>query len=103
MRAGFQVGHVVLRGTVDHQQQWQDLLSMFSAPFISGKDSLNNEFRGEGETIRIPHTLLISALGQVEYLAGDYLVLHRIIKQIHGRWSKLPIFATYIYEARAVV
>src|SRR5437763_1224708 len=38
-------------------------------PFISGKDSLNNEFSyeagGQRRTIQIPHTLLISALGQV--------------------------------------
>ncbi|MCR4317520.1 MAG: phosphoribosylformylglycinamidine synthase subunit PurL [Planctomycetes bacterium] len=35
-------------------------------PFISGKDSLNNEFvTEEGETISIPGTLLISALGIV--------------------------------------
>ncbi len=37
-------------------------------PFISGKDSLNNEFRPEGaeEPISIPPSLLISALGQVD-------------------------------------
>jgi phosphoribosylformylglycinamidine synthase len=32
-------------------------------PFISGKDSLNNEFEYEGKIISIPHTLLISAIG----------------------------------------
>jgi len=36
-------------------------------PFISGKDSLNNEFRPVGQQpISIPPTLLISALGQVD-------------------------------------
>ncbi len=40
-------------------------------PFISGKDSLNNEFswddtNGERQTVAIPSTLLISALGQVD-------------------------------------
>ncbi|MDA1127996.1 MAG: LLM class flavin-dependent oxidoreductase [Chloroflexi bacterium] len=39
MRAGFQVGHVVLRGTVDHQQQWQDLLGQFRAVNDAGFDS----------------------------------------------------------------
>ena len=39
-------------------------------PFVSGKDSLNNEFsfdndRGERETISIPPSLLISAMGQI--------------------------------------
>jgi len=36
-------------------------------PFISGKDSLNNEFRPpDGEPISIPPTLLISAMGQID-------------------------------------
>ncbi len=40
-------------------------------PFISGKDSLNNEFRqidagGASQSISIPPSLLISALGQVD-------------------------------------
>ena len=34
-------------------------------PFISGKDSLNNEFNAGGMQIVIPPTLLISAMGQV--------------------------------------
>jgi phosphoribosylformylglycinamidine synthase len=34
-------------------------------PFISGKDSLNNEFHSGGRHITIPPTLLISALGRV--------------------------------------
>ena len=43
-----------------------DAALLFGAPFISGKDSLNNEFRTEHGSIRIPHTLLISAMGQVD-------------------------------------
>jgi phosphoribosylformylglycinamidine synthase len=35
----------------------------YGAPFISGKDSLNNEFEVDGKPIAIPHTLLISAIG----------------------------------------
>jgi phosphoribosylformylglycinamidine synthase len=39
----------------------------YGAPFISGKDSLNNEFACEdGTTIAIPPTLLISALSLVD-------------------------------------
>jgi len=39
----------------------------FEAPFISGKDSLNNEFAcDDGTTISIPSTLLISALSLVD-------------------------------------
>jgi phosphoribosylformylglycinamidine (FGAM) synthase-like enzyme len=39
----------------------------YGTPFISGKDSLNNQFTtDEGQTIRIPPTLLISGMGIVE-------------------------------------
>ena len=39
----------------------------YQAPFVSGKDSLNNEFVGaDGLRHAIPPTLLISALGQIE-------------------------------------
>ena len=43
-----------------------DMAVVFGTPFISGKDSLNNEFQFEGKTISIPHTLLISAIGVME-------------------------------------
>ncbi|MDY0170863.1 MAG: phosphoribosylformylglycinamidine synthase subunit PurL [Thermoguttaceae bacterium] len=43
-----------------------DLAVALGTPFISGKDSLNNEFCPEGqEPISIPPSLLISAMGQV--------------------------------------
>jgi len=42
-----------------------DVAKVFGTPFISGKDSLNNEFRIEGGTIAIPYTLLISAVGVI--------------------------------------
>ena len=49
----------------------RSLFRSFETPFISGKDSLNNEFsyvdeEGTKQTIAIPPTLLISAMGQVE-------------------------------------
>jgi phosphoribosylformylglycinamidine synthase len=47
-----------------------DVAISYGTPFISGKDSLHNEFTymadGASRTIRIPHTLLISALGQID-------------------------------------
>ncbi len=51
-------------------QACHDLSLAFEAPFISGKDSLNNEFsytdaEGQKQTIAIPPTLLISAMGQM--------------------------------------
>jgi len=43
-----------------------DAAKAFRTPFISGKDSLNNQFTTEkGETIEIPPTLLISGFGIV--------------------------------------
>jgi len=40
-----------------------DMAKVFETPFISGKDSLNNEYKTEsGESIAIPPTLLISAI-----------------------------------------
>jgi phosphoribosylformylglycinamidine (FGAM) synthase-like enzyme len=37
--------------------------SSFGAPFISGKDSLYNEYAEDGKSLAIPGTILISALG----------------------------------------
>lgn len=38
----------------------------YSVPFVSGKDSLNNEFQtDDGKTIAIPYTLLVSAISIV--------------------------------------
>lgn len=47
-----------------------DMATVLQTPFISGKDSLNNEFRpAGGEPISIPPSLLISAMGQVDDVA----------------------------------
>jgi phosphoribosylformylglycinamidine synthase len=42
-----------------------DLALAYGTPFISGKDSLNNEYTHDGRSLSIPPTLLISAIGQV--------------------------------------
>ena len=42
-----------------------DMAIVYGTPFISGKDSLNNEFQSEGRNISIPDTLLISAMGVI--------------------------------------
>lgn len=49
----------------------RDIAVAYGTPFISGKDSLNNEFsyiddRGVRHTVAIPPSLLISALGQLD-------------------------------------
>lgn len=48
-----------------------DIAIAYGLPFISGKDSLNNEFsyqgpNGERKTVAIPSSLLISAMGQMD-------------------------------------
>jgi phosphoribosylformylglycinamidine synthase len=43
-----------------------DVAKAYGTPFISGKDSLNNEFRIGDKRIVIPHSLLISAISVVE-------------------------------------
>ncbi|GAB5402848.1 MAG: phosphoribosylformylglycinamidine synthase subunit PurL [Aureliella sp.] len=52
-----------------------DVAIAWKTPFISGKDSLNNEFTwiddsGEKQSIAIPSSLLISAMGQVDDVAN---------------------------------
>jgi phosphoribosylformylglycinamidine synthase len=43
-----------------------DTAKGFRVPFISGKDSLNNEYTLEGKSIAIPGTLLISAVAVMD-------------------------------------
>jgi phosphoribosylformylglycinamidine synthase len=54
------LGALVLAARACH-----DLALAYRTPFISGKDSLNNEYTHEGRSLAIPCTLLISAIGQV--------------------------------------
>ncbi len=77
-----------LGGLVRAAQACYDVAKAYGTPFISGKDSLNNEFQTDSESIAIPGTLLISALavmpdvrkavsmdlkraGNLLYLVGD--------------------------------
>ncbi len=46
-----------------------DLAVSYRTPFISGKDSLYNEYTHDGRSLAIPPTLLISAIGQVPDVA----------------------------------
>jgi len=54
------LGALVLAARACH-----DVALAYGTPFISGKDSLNNEYTHEDRTLAIPPTLLISAIGQV--------------------------------------
>ena len=51
-----------LGGLVRASRACYDIALYYGTPFISGKDSLNNEFKAEDKTIAIPPTLLISAI-----------------------------------------
>jgi phosphoribosylformylglycinamidine synthase len=57
---------VVLGALVRAAEACRDVAIAYMTPFISGKDSLHNTYRGpDGARRDIPHTLLISALGRV--------------------------------------
>jgi len=51
-----------LGSLVRASQACYDIAKAFGTPFISGKDSLNNEFNAGKKTVSIPPTLLISAI-----------------------------------------
>jgi len=75
----------MLGALVRAAQACYDMSIVYGTPFISGKDSLNNEFEYEGKTISIPHTLLISAIGVMDDVsraismdlkkAGDFIYI----------------------------
>jgi phosphoribosylformylglycinamidine synthase subunit PurSL len=55
----------VLGSLVRAAEACRDVALAYGMPFISGKDSLNNEFHAGDRHLVIPPTLLISALGRV--------------------------------------
>ena len=55
------LGALVLAARACH-----DIAVAYKTPFISGKDSLNNEFRVGERAIVIPHSLLVSAISIVD-------------------------------------
>lgn len=77
-----------------------DAALFYGTPFISGKDSLNNEYLGaDGQRHAIPPTLLISAIGMIYdinkavtmdlktagnhlYLIGDYLTEQKTVPDV---------------------
>jgi phosphoribosylformylglycinamidine synthase len=56
----------MLGALIEAAQACYDIAKVYETPFVSGKDSLYNEFEYEGKIIAIPHTLLISAMGIVD-------------------------------------
>jgi phosphoribosylformylglycinamidine synthase len=55
----------VLGSLVRAAEACRDVAVAYMMPFISGKDSLKNEYHSHGRHIVIPPTLLISAIGRV--------------------------------------
>jgi phosphoribosylformylglycinamidine synthase II len=55
----------VLGSLVRAAEACRDVALAYNMPFISGKDSLNNEYHSHDRHIVIPPTLLISAIGRV--------------------------------------
>ncbi|MDP3791875.1 MAG: phosphoribosylformylglycinamidine synthase subunit PurL [Candidatus Omnitrophota bacterium] len=55
-----------LSGLVRASRACYDIAKVYGVPFISGKDSLNNEYSTGRETISIPPTLLISAIAVMD-------------------------------------
>jgi phosphoribosylformylglycinamidine synthase len=55
----------VLGSLVRAAEACRDVALAYGTPFISGKDSLKNEYHSGGRHLVIPPTLLISALGRV--------------------------------------
>jgi len=78
-----------------------DLSMYYGAPFISGKDSLSNEFTYQGRVIRIPHTLLITAIAVMPDIkraitmdlkrAGDRLIVAGLTRDELGNSELLAM------------
>ncbi len=60
----------ILGGLVEAARGCRDAAIGLGAPFISGKDSLNNEFQAGGEAINIPPSLLISSISVIDDAHG---------------------------------
>jgi len=60
-----------------------DIATAYETPFISGKDSLHNEYKHKGGTIEIPDTLLISAISVID--AKDAITMAVITTSTRSR------------------
>jgi phosphoribosylformylglycinamidine synthase subunit PurSL len=112
-----------LGSLVEAARGCHDAALHYGAPFISGKDSLNNEYLGaDGQRRAIPPTLLISALGLIPdvsqavtldlkapgnwlYLVGEHHPslggsrLVQIYPQSQGDLPPIPNEALQVYQA----
>ena len=83
----------VLGALVRAARACYDISVAYESPFISGKDSLYNEFEEAGKIISIPHTLLISAVSIIENVnravSMDFKDAGNIIYVVGDTWNEL--------------
>jgi len=83
----------ILGALVRAAQACYDMALVYETPFISGKDSLYNEFEYGGQVISIPHTLLISAVGVMEdvnrAISMDFKQAGDLIYIVGTTWNEL--------------
>lgn len=91
-----------LGGLVRCAQGCQDAAMGYQTPFISGKDSLYNEYADHNKSIAIPGTLLISAIGLVEDIRKAVTMdfkesgnLIYVIGQTHDELGGSIYYSTY--------
>ncbi len=80
-----------LGSLVEAARGCHDAAVAFGTPFISGKDSLNNEFRVGSETVSIPPTLLISSLSVIDDV-------RRVVSMDHTRPGSALILVGTTFE-----
>ena len=87
-----------------------DAALFYGTPFISGKDSLNNEYLGaDGQRHAIPPTLLISAIGIIHDVntavtmdlktAGNFIYLVGDFSQKQKAVPDVPVSTPQVYRA----
>ena len=83
----------ILGALVRAAQACYDMAIIYETPFISGKDSLYNEFEDDGKVISIPHTLLISAIGVMDdvnrAVSMDFKKAGNLIYVVGATWNEL--------------
>ncbi|MFQ6093127.1 MAG: phosphoribosylformylglycinamidine synthase subunit PurL, partial [bacterium] len=86
-------------------QACYDMAKGYGTPFISGKDSLNNEFSLGEKRISIPHTLLISAMGIIEDVSGavsmDAKSVGNVVYVVGTTWPEMG--GSHYYHVRGYV